>query len=388
MSLFTEWLSFPEFKIFAAERGVSAINVAVTAYNLTNAILVTDNLTPYLNTVVKDRLVNVNKLSQVAANTTIICQVSIDLVQTTLLTELIKFSTLLILPYGFSTTQVALIIDFFQQHKQDAYLLYGIEPRLINFYVTRTNLQMHEYQRNIYLQLTKGVSSPVRRRFTEDITLKTLQAGNFAYPPFKGGIQFYGTPIDKPETEGGWMTYEKLAQLSEYSEKFNYIVKTLDQNKNTVILTQFQNQYGSQLLASLLKLYRNITPIMLEYTQTAEQIAVNVDKFNSNGGILIMNPVQIPKLLQKVSTIMVMEGNKLEILNYLVGIVVNNTNYNTETDVDMILLASVVSENRNTTDADFYEEFETQEQDQKRAWLELTANGLTLRLIDDELVVN
>ena len=382
---FSDWVAQLGVKFFICERGESALDVAVTVYQLFHMAVIITPTPEYYAGIPQEDLIHITQIP-LDIEVPIICQIPNGAITSELLTTLLTYDiVLIILSYGFTTAEVQTIFDFITTFQLTPPAVYGVEPRLITFYLSRIGIEMSTYQRDQYLKLTKGISSPVRETSKEPDEISGV--ANFAYPSFAGGQAHYGTPIDLPESEGGWMTYNKLSHLAEFSEKFTRIIKTFDPEQNTVIFTTHYEQHGLLLLSSLFKMYRGITPFIAHYGQQPKEQEQNVAQFNARGGVLIMNPVQLSSPLRNVRIITVVEGCELKFLQYLLDLIIRNSNYDQEVEVNMILFASVVSSVRNTIDDDFYQEFEDLEQDQKLAFTQLTANADTIQLRNDMLTI-
>jgi hypothetical protein len=116
------------------------------------------------------------------------------------------------------------------------------------------------------------------------------------------GQMYTNLPEDDIINMNGWMTTDTIRNLGDDSPKLRQLISLINLNLNTkhIILTRFEERYGTKLISGLLKLM-NVKNIILSCNDSFVEYRKKINNFNSwDTGVLITN--EIPDKYTRIKT--------------------------------------------------------------------------------------
>lgn len=238
---------------------------------------------------------------------------------------------------------VPLVVAFLEERVQ---LVFTLAPTLM------TPEQDLEYSRRRTLEeqlALTGTKAEVREATQK---LKTLQIGNFLYPPERQitlNIPRASRPPLLPDA--AWFHPAVAQHLSAYSPKFHQLLNRLQaQHEDRHVLhTRFKDHFGAFLLQALLQYYQ-FTPLLVTGDDKAPEREAKYQQFNQRQHNLLITTVLPSGPLLNVDHLHFIEGYDWDTLQAFLGAIYQHRNYEGEGRLEVVSHLAQRSDNTEATD--------------------------------------
>lgn len=240
--------------------------------------------------------------------------------------------------------------------------------------------QEGEYRRRLALEQQLAQTGDRDEVYGAIRRLRTLQVGNFLYPPERQYVLNFPRKVRPPLIPDMAWFHPAIAQhLNAYSPKFHRLLNHLlaQSGQRHVVYTRFKEHFGLNLLWALFR-YVDLEPVVVTGDDNGAERQAKYQRFNSHGASLLLTTVLPTEQLLDVHHLHFVEGYDRATLHAFLKVIYRRSSYPPGARLEVTSHVAQCADGTNASDAEYYEVIAAHIKELNTAYTELLNWGASL----------